>query len=262
MNSFHLKFLVVVPALLTAISTTYAQDRTNSGSSGDTDHDSTQPVPHWRPGFAPTKAYQREIFRLMIDEVNRMARDLDLPEALPITKSNLLGAFVSPPAGFVNGGMLGTASTGIYEYYLTAGRTVSGFDQRNPIETWEAIKKQYTWPISRLDTNAAFQMATKIMVKAGMDASALNRDCKIMVTGTMTEGEHGKHFVPNYWVDWQKPGVNIAHLEFVAPTMTIRSFHVYDAKYILRKPAEIPNSDELLKQTNDLPANPFVPDRR
>ena len=245
--------------LVVLISITCAQERTNVDLSGSTNHDSGQPVIRWRPGLAPTKAYQREVRRLMIQEVNRVARDLKLEENLPLTESNVLGAFVNPPAGFINRSILGTLSTSNYEYYLTAGRTVSGMDERNLDGTWERIKAKYTWPINRLDTNAALQVATQIMATAGMDAGALNRDCKIDIRASMTEGPHGKHFVPDYWVSWQKQGKNTAFLEFLEPTKSIRQLHVMDSKYILSKPVEIPNLEELLKQTNDPPANPFSP---
>jgi hypothetical protein len=76
----------------------------------------------------------------------------------------------------------------------------------------------------------------------------------------MPEGPTGQHFVPEYWVSWQNPdgvatldnpgGKNVAFLRFFEPSMAIRSLHVRDPKYLLRKPAEMPNLLELLTPEN------------
>jgi hypothetical protein len=252
MNSLISKFLMPI-SILGIISVSYGQESTNTKSSFGA---------HWRPGFAPTKAYQREVFRLMVAEVNRMAGDLKLMEDLPITKSNVVGVMIAPPAAFINASMLGNIDTSNYGYFFTVGRTISGVDQKHLAETWREIKRKYTWPISRLDTNAALRSAAQIMAAAGMDVDGLNLDCKIDIRASMTEGEHGKHFVPDYWVVWRRFGTNTSFLEFLEPTKMVRQFHVYDARYVLRKPVDIPNLNDLLKQTNDVPTNPFVPDRR
>jgi hypothetical protein len=43
-----------------------------------------------------TPAFQEEGLRLVIDEANKVARDLRLPESLPITRTNLTHAFIAP----------------------------------------------------------------------------------------------------------------------------------------------------------------------
>src|SRR5438045_2943862 len=55
------------------------------------------------PYFFTTKAYQREALRAFLPEINRVVRDLNLSEPLPITQSNLVEVFISPPAS----GMIG-----------------------------------------------------------------------------------------------------------------------------------------------------------
>ena len=46
---------------------------------------------------APTERYKREMLRLMIVEANRVAKELNLDEQLPITSSNLTLVFLVPP---------------------------------------------------------------------------------------------------------------------------------------------------------------------
>jgi len=42
------------------------------------------------------------------------------------------------------------------------------------------------------------------MKRVGMDVDALNRDCVSEVSVVWPEGEDGKRFIPDYWVDWKK----------------------------------------------------------
>jgi len=108
------------------------------------------------------------------------------------------------------------------------------------------LKMNYVWPTNRLDTNAAFQTATQIMRRVGMDIDRLNRDCVLDISVVWPEGEHGKHFVPDYWVHWKKSKETVAVLEFLAPTMTVGSLNVNDPAYNLRQSVDIPHLRELL----------------
>src|SRR5882672_8698979 len=62
-----------------------------------------------------TQAYQAEASRLLIEEANRVARELGLSEQLPITRSNLTGIYIPPPrmARVVG---IGNLSTSNYTY--------------------------------------------------------------------------------------------------------------------------------------------------
>jgi len=46
-----------------------------------------------------TKAYQEEALEKVIEEANQVAKELQLPNELPITKSNIVKSFI-PPFGF------------------------------------------------------------------------------------------------------------------------------------------------------------------
>jgi hypothetical protein len=239
----HLKSLTTVLFLLNAVSvfSAYAQKSTDTNSNSSTNDSSGSSL-----YFYTTKAYQNEASRSLIEEVNLVAKDLNLPEQLPITESNLVELDIAPPGS----GMLGMLSTSNYTYYVRSRRKFAGLDQRNQVETFYEAKAKYLWPISRMNTNSAFQVATQIMATAGMDVTALNRDLTIRTSAPTYEGRLGKTFVPSYRTSWFKGGENIASVEFLEPTRTIRTLQVYDSKYILRKPVNVPNLRELLIQGN------------
>jgi len=104
-----------------------------------------------------------------------------------------------------------------------------------------------------MDTNAAFAIATQVMAAAGMDAVALNRDCRIDIRASMPDGPHARYFLPDYWVTWRKPGKVVAFLVFTEPNKIIRTLLVSDSAYILRRPIVVPNAGELLRQGNPPP---------
>jgi len=236
--------------VLAMLSASYEQGRSNGGSNNISNPGEAHNVARLRPRLIPTPAYRNKILQIMIDEANRIARDLNLPEQLPITRSNIIHIFIGPPGLFIHDSILGYVETTNYSYCCYVGWTLSEIDQMNEVKEFYESKARFTWPISRLDTNAAFGVATRIMESAGMDVASMNRDCKVSIIASMTEGPHGKHFVPDYEIDWQKPGTNVARLDFLQPTRSIRSLAVYDAKYILRKPVEAPDLIDLLGPEN------------
>jgi hypothetical protein len=203
-------------------------------------------LPDWR---FTTKAYRDEALQMLLKEANDVAKTLNLSEQLPITTTNLIGVFIGPPALVA----LGSIATSNYVYCASIGRTFSGFDQKNRAETFDRAKTEYNWPIDRMNTNRAFQIATQIMGTAGIDVASLNRDCSLEITVSRPERAQGTHFVPNYWVTWRKPGKVAANMEFIEPTRTIRQLHVWDNKYILRQPLSFTNLASLLDQTNAPP---------
>lgn len=224
-----------------------------------------------------TSAYDQAASHAMLDEANRLAQLLKLQEKTPIFETNV-SAFLHAPVGFIRSSQLGTLDTRDYAYYFLHGTTVTGFDYKQLNNAWEAFKGEYSWPISRLDTNKALGIATEIMTAAGMNAEALNHDCDADIRASMTEGAHGSHFLPFYYVDWTVRDTNsasyrlpesdvpgswerpllptvdgkmvVAHLTFLDPTRLIGSFHIYDPKYLMRRSSENLDLVKLLAPEN------------
>jgi hypothetical protein len=164
--------------------------------------------------------------------------------------TNVVELFVPPPSL----GFLGTMATSNYVYYFASGRKFTGVDVMHHGESWPKVKSDYkNWPISLLDTNAAFKAGLEIMKSASADVAGLAKDCTIELNSVLPEGEHGKHFIPDYWIHWRKGEDCVAYLEFIYPTRSVRQLHVYDPKYMLSKRVEIPNLRELLMEGNPPP---------
>ena len=193
-----------------------------------------------------TSAYRQEALQLVIAEANRVAQELNLPENLPITERNIIQAFISPPQMVKVG--LGNITTSNYTYYVTVGDKFSYLEKHFSDvmnKDYAELKAQYLWPMSRMDTNAAFQSATQWLAAASMDVEAINRDCDVHVEAFTPEGKGGAHFVPLYRVYWtEKKGNSFtpaASVEFLEPTKTLRQLRVNKTEYILRPSLQITN---------------------
>ena len=199
--------------------------------------------------------YEREALRLVIQEANRVATELRLPDKLPITERDLVRRYMSPPAMAKITTAVGNVATSNYAYYVSIDRKfcfLEGMHQDADRRHWHS---QYAWPVSLIDTNAAYQLATQWLSAASMDVEGLNRDC-ILHIHTYTEDnrqEHAERFLPVYWVYWTKGSEghgSVASVELFTPTKTLMQLRVEDPKYILRKPLQSTNLDLLTSDTN------------
>jgi hypothetical protein len=223
-----------------------------------------KPQPNWAGTTArqryeklnfTTPAYQKEAVRLVIEEANHVAQQLNLQENLPITESNLVAAFISPPQMIKIG--FGNITTSNYTYYVTVSDKFSYLEKHFPDvmkKDYAELKAQYLWPIDRMDTNAAIQSAIQWLAAASMDVVAITNNCNVRAEAFTPEGKNGKHFVPLYRVYWMEKNVSsfspAASVEFLEPTKELRQLRVNKPQYILRQPLQITNLDYLLSQTN------------
>ena len=200
-------------------------------------------------------AYRAEALHLTIDEANRVAQELQLPENLPITESNLVANFISSPRMAKMMSTIGNITTSNYTYYFSVGSKFSFLTKNGFDHEYKRLRDEYLWPTNRMDTNAAYQLAEQWLSEVSMDVKALNRDCIVDIDVFTPEGDKGQHFVPVYWVYWVKRGQqgrgSIASVELFEPTKTIRQLRVEEPQYILRKALEITNLDALLSPAND-----------
>jgi len=191
-----------------------------------------------------TRAYQKEAIKLVTQEANQVAQELRLPEDLPITESNT-EAYISPFGFAFAHRMVGTITTTIYCYYVSQGNKFSYLEGTHQLEDCQKYLAGYTWPLGRIDTNAAYQLATQWLVAVHMDVASLNRDCSESVTldNAYVQAPPGK-FVPIYDVSWiPRNGKNpcAADVRLFTPTKALLQLRVEDQKYILRKPLVFTN---------------------
>lgn len=202
----------------------------------------------------PSQAYKKEALRAVLQEANQVAGALHLPETLPITETDLVQHYISPFAMSRMTGSIGNVTTRHYTYYVSIGDRFSFLEGRHLDENRRQWLAEYSWPVSRLDTNAAYQLATQWLAAVSMDVPALNADCNLHIHPTALRGQDdAAHFLPVYWVYWTKGAEghgSVASVELFAPTKTLLQLRVEDAKYILRPPLEITNLDFLLSKTN------------
>jgi len=249
---------ILICLFLTFVLCAHAQDNLNSTSK--TNLSKLTSKQRFQQLVFTTPAYRNEALRLVIQEANNVAEELSLPEQLPIVKTNLIAAYIpSPRMAQRLGGALGNITTSNYTYYVSVGNKFSFLEQNNLEQGYDKLRSQYLWPVSRMNTNEAYQLATQWLAAASMDVKAITRDCDAHIDAFTPEGKNGKHFVPVYWVYWtsreaQARGT-VAEVEFVEPNKTIRKLRVNRPEYILRPSLQITNLDYLLSQTNSLPAD-------
>lgn len=201
-----------------------------------------------------TKSYHQAAFRLVLQEANRVARQLGLPEELPLTETNLVGAFINPFGYAYANKAVGNVTTKRYMYYVSRGNKFSYLESTHQDELCRKFQAACTWPLNRINTNQAFLLATQWLAAVSMDVARLNRDCSVKVDleNAYVHPPAGK-FVPVYYVSWsEKNGgrAGVASVRVFTPTKTLLQLRVEDPNYLLRPPIVFTNLAELLAETN------------
>ncbi len=206
------------------------------------------------PILVAPDSYQREALKLLIQEANQVARELALPELLPITETNLVGHFILPLAGAQSWQAVGKIVTRNYAYYVSRQNKFCFLERMHNETEFRQWQKQYLRPVNLVDTNRAYQLAERWLSAVSIDVRGLNRDCRVhIVPSAPIKKGTNMYFLPIYWVYWTKPGEgrgSVASVQLFAPTETLMQLRVEDPKYILRKPLVFTNLDVLLTQTN------------
>jgi len=183
-------------------------------------------------------------------EANRVAQELQLPEQLPIIDTNLVRSYITPNGMLRFTRAIGNVTTSNYTYYVSVDGKFSFLESAHQDSLRLKWFTEYSWPISRLDTNAAYQLATQWLADVSMDVQGLNRDCNLHIRPTAVRGEGATaRFLPLYWVYWTKGTEgqgSMASVGLFLPTKTLLQLRVENTQYILRKPLQFTNLDLLL----------------
>jgi hypothetical protein len=211
-----------------------------------------------------TPEYQQEAFKMVLREANLVAKELQLPERLPIVETDVVARFIVPFGYGRETKSIGNITTRSYWYNVKEDYKFSDMGIADYDETCLGYRKRYQCPLSQVDTNAAFQLATKWLMAVSMDVQGLNHDCEAHVAPTsywndvskLGEMPKGPTFVPIYYVWWtssqnQTNGFGCtASVELLLPEKRVLQLCVYDSRYILRKPLVFTNLALLFPQTN------------
>jgi hypothetical protein len=195
-----------------------------------------------------TPAYERAVVKILLEEANAIARELQLNEKLPITREDLVEVHISSALISDASGSLGSIGTRSYLYYCGRqgiGSIVRNFGASNEgmREYFAELKKKYRIPLAEINTNAAFNLATQWLSAASFDVPALLRDWPVKVHTSV----QGDHFVPFYVVEFGNAG----EVHLIEPERALLDLRVSKPGYKKRDKLTVPNRDWLMQQTDD-----------
>lgn len=197
-----------------------------------------------------THAYAAAALDLMIQEANQVAGALTLDETLPIRRTNLISKFVIPYGMTKFMTEIGNITTSNYNYVIGMHDKLCFVTWNHEEQALRSWAKSYSWPMSRLDTNAAVELATQWLAAASMDVAGLSRDCNVHVLTVKIAGNGtNAYFIPAYTVVWAKGPRghgSTASVRVFVPTKSLMYLYVDDPEYNLRKPVLFTNLDALL----------------
>ena len=207
-----------------------------------------------------TAAYRDDALKRVLTEANRVANELQLPDELPITKSNIVTAFINPFGYAYAKKAIGNVTTKNYCYYVSQGNKFSYLESPHQDELCRRFQASHTLPANQINTNEALGLATQWLAAIPVDMAALNRDCSVSVDldHAYVQPPAGK-FVPVYYVSWsEKSGgiQGVASVRVFTPAKVLLQLRVEDPKYILRPPIVFTNLAELL--STNVPASPHA----
>lgn len=176
---------------------------------------------------------QSVFLALMISDSSEVAKKLQLPEQLPIQRTQLKGAHVHPAIVMPYLGLGGVIDTTNWSYsYPEAGklayivRLQPNFWTKNNIEDY----RKFAVPPSEIDTNAALKTAVHWLEKLDLDMARLSRECKPQI-------RHAKIkdlTIPQYTVNWQRSGETVVSVLFLQPGEQLLQLRIEDSSFLLR----------------------------
>ncbi len=196
-----------------------------------------------------SKAYQRAALTLVLEEANRVAKELNLPERLPIGADDLKEAFICPFGYAYLNKVIGNVTSSRYWYSVGRADRFSDLAITPYDQTCMYLRDHSVIPVADIDTNAAYHLATQWLAAVGVDVRGLNRDCQ--VKARISEFWNGfrpgeklrkSKCVPIYDVSWLSPTNraqgfgNTAYVQLFAPTKMLLQLRISEPVYIRRKP--------------------------
>jgi len=214
------------------------------------------------PIMFTTKAFREEALRLIIQEANVVAKQLNLPEDLPITDADISHFFITPFGDHYAKKRIGNITTSHYWYFVAQGNKFSHLCVANYDKTCFALQDEGRYPIGLLDTKTPYQLATQWLASLSIDVKGLNHDSKPRVelspfwNGLSKLGQKPKKsFVPIYFVWWKPKSEDGAYVELFLPKKMLIQLSVEDPKYILRKELVFTNLAALFPGTARITTN-------
>lgn len=212
-----------------------------------------------------SEAYRNEALRLLVQEANLVAKQLNLAEDLPIMESTLDHFFITPFGDHYAKKRIGNITTEHYWYGMAQGNRFSHLCVANYDKTCFSLQDEGKYPMARLDMKTPYQLATQWLATLSIDVKGLNHDSKPRVAlspfwnGLGRLGQKPKKsFVPIYFVWWKSKSADLgsaAYVELFLPKRMLIQLNVEDPHYILRKEVTFTNLAALFPGTALITSN-------
>ena len=111
-SSFFLCLLIAFPLQVFCQDTNYSPEFVGS-------------VKRLHEMISTTPSYHDAALQLVLAEANKVARELNLPEPLPITATNLTASYITPQRMAQRLGAIGNVTTANYTYFCSVGNKFS-----------------------------------------------------------------------------------------------------------------------------------------
>jgi len=211
--------------------------------------------PEVRELWFTTEPYKAAAMKTMLGEVNWAARSLGLPEKLPIEPSALRDVVIGTPYTADHQGSFATVFTEKYSYRATQKLTLisRAYSPGEEQHHFASIRTRYTMPLSRVNTNAVYCLATQWLAALSVDLRRLEADHPSRITVPWVLGGQ---FLPLYTVEWSKPIEHssrrdvAAKVEVLEPERSLEQLVIEKPEYMMRPPITVPDRDKLLRQSN------------
>jgi hypothetical protein len=192
--------------------------------------------------------YRSAALKALINEANNVATQLGLEEDLPIVETNITKRFILPFAGALGWKAIGTVSTRNYSYAMSMSNKFCFLTKLNLDQDRARWHRDYVWPVSKMDTNAAYQLAIQWLGAVGADVKGLNQECRLHINASIPDNSGARTFTPVYSVYWVAKGQEgqggEASVQLFLPTNTLLQLRISDPKYNLRPPLKVELDDQ------------------
>lgn len=152
-------------------------------------------------------------------------------------------------------GSVGNVSTSNYTYYVSLNNKFSFLERASNDLDRQKWRDQYLWPISKVDSNAACQLAKDWLLSVSMDVKALDRDCDLhIVPNASFRSGTNTLFLPIHWVYWTKGTEtrgSVASVQLFLPKKLLMQMRVEEPRDILRESLRFTNRNAKVRGPNE-----------
>ncbi len=229
----------------------------------------TDPAPHrhlpeWYQQVTRGDPYRQEALAVTLDEANRVAKALGLDEKQPITLDDVKEVYICPEYDAREQDGIANIHTANYGYYISRTNKLCYVDGLNHRADLRGYIERYKWPVSKVDTKAAYHTATQWLGAIEVDVARLTRECRVQIDycslgdADWAKGSNqmqSRFFTPVYYLSWYRRSHNsqgaAASVIFCAPSGTLMQLRVDYAPYLGGRAVQMTNVVPLFMEPSE-----------